>query len=64
MRRDLLNNIRSGGNVTISNVRIGDYDDGYKDALKEVKRLLTTGEGRTESYEATLAFIEKELSNA
>lgn len=36
-----------------------DFHNGYLAAMDEVYRLLTTGDGRTEAYEATLKHVEE-----
>lgn len=38
-----------------------DFCDGYDAALEEVKHRLTSGDGRTESYEDTLKWIDEVL---
>lgn len=40
-----------------------DFHNGYIAALYEVKRLLTTGDGRTEAYEYTLNWVIEELKS-
>ena len=37
------------------------YDRGYRDALLQVRHFMTTGGGRTEAYEETMNFIDREL---
>lgn len=36
-----------------------DFNEGYLTAIEDLEKILTSGQGRTESYEDAMKFIDK-----